>query len=276
MAWEFVKVYCSILDSSIAKHVRTRHVFEDILKLAGPDGTVDMTVDAIVRRTGEDEAIVRAAIEELCQPDPESRSEEFEGRRLIPLAGRAFGWWVVNYRRYVEKGGSAERVRQYRERIAIEQASEEPTPPDATGDTDETPQPRKRPGAQKEIIALYTELWMKRYPGKDSSGGPLRPTLRPGDIVPAWTALSRLPPQERLDIIREYFRDDDSLVTRSYHRLGLLTVRLDALRARLAGLADPRRKTTALDVEKASVKETIERARTKAAQKGAINATVQA
>lgn len=265
MAWEFVKVYVSILDSSIAKHVRTRHVFEDLLKVARPDGTVDMTVDAIVRRTGEDEKVVRAAIEELCSPDPESRTEEFEGRRLIPLAGRPFGWWIVNYRKYVERGGSAERVRQYRERLAAEQAKEAPA--DNPEETDATPTPRTRAGAQKEVLALYVELWMERYPGKDSAGGPLRPTIRPGDIVPAWNALAKLPPDERLAIVREYMRDDDPLVIRSYHRLGLLTVRFDALRLKLSGLADPRKKVTAADREKAATKATIERARTKAAQK---------
>ena len=267
MAWEFVKVYVAILDSSIAKHVRTRHVFEDLLKVAKPDGTIDMTFDAIVRRTGEDEKVVRSAIAELCAPDPESRTEDFEGRRLIPLANRPFGWWIVNYQKYVEKGGSTERVRQYRERLAADQAKHAPEPSD---DPDATPTPRTRAGAQKEVLALYVDLWMERYPGKDSAGGPLRPTIRQGDIISAWTALAKLPPDERLEIVREYMRDDDPLVIRSYHRLGLLTVRFDALRLKLSGLADPRKKVTAADREKAATKATIERARTKAAQKGGV------
>ena len=94
--------------------------------------------------------------------------------------------------------------------------------------------------------------------------------IRPGDIVPAWNALAKLPPDERLAIVREYMRDDDPLVIRSYHRLGLLTVRFDALRLKLSGLADPRKKVTAADREKAATKATIERARTKAAQKGGV------
>ena len=265
MAWAFVKVYTAILDSSIARNVRVRHVFEDLLKLARPDGTIDMTLDAIARRTGEDPEIVAAAIEELCAPDAESRTEEFEGRRLIPLAGRAFGWWIVNYRKYVERGGSTERVRQYRERCVADQ-------PDA----DEVAQKKReraaeraaRVGSQQEILDLYTSLWMARYKAKDpTTGEPLRPTLKPGDIVPAWSALRQLPPDERTALVREYLRDDDRLVVQNYHRLGLLAVRFDALRARRAGLAAPGKKPSAADVEKAAVKSTIERARAKAAQK---------
>lgn len=261
MSWEFVKVYTAILDSSIAKHCRTRHVFEDLLKLAKPDGTVDMTLDAICRRTGEDLSVLTAAIAELCEPDPNSRTPDFEGRRLIPLAGRPFGWWIVNYRSYVERGGSTERVRRYRERLAAEEEREAPR--------EDAPKKKAResgPGSQAEVLDAYYTAWMARYPGKDETGSPIRPTLRQADVAPAWTALRRLPPSERIAIVRAFVADDDRLVVNSRHRLGLLTVRLDALRLKLAGVADARKPLTAAEKEKAATRATIAKAREKAAQ----------
>ena len=75
--------------------------FQQFLVLADPEGQVDMTAEAISRRTTIPLEIIQRGIQSLIQPDPESRTPAEEGRRLIPLSpGRAWGWMVVNYKHY--------------------------------------------------------------------------------------------------------------------------------------------------------------------------------
>ncbi len=107
----YAKIFTQIFDSSIAENYEVRHVFEDLLKLADIDGVVDMTVEAISRRTNVPLDKVRFGIQELMKADPISRSKEHEGRRIIPLdSGRAWGWIVVNYAHY--RGIQTEEARR--------------------------------------------------------------------------------------------------------------------------------------------------------------------
>jgi hypothetical protein len=97
----FAKVFSQIFDSSIASDYNCRRMFMDLLVLADKHGEVDMTLDAISRRTNVPEDQVRHYIAELCQPDPLSRSQLEEGKRLIPLdPKRDWGWVIVNYQHY--------------------------------------------------------------------------------------------------------------------------------------------------------------------------------
>lgn len=97
----FAKVFSQIFDSSIAENWQTRHVFMDLLVLSDSDGCVDMTAEAIARRTNVPVEIVRKSLEELCAPDSNSRTSGNEGRRLVPIdSNRAWGWHIVNYSHY--------------------------------------------------------------------------------------------------------------------------------------------------------------------------------
>jgi hypothetical protein len=97
----FAKIFAQIFDSSISSEYMVRYVFMDLLVLADRDGVVDMTLDAIARRTNVPEEIVAHAIDRLMEQDCKSRSNEEEGRRLIPLdSHRDWGWQIVNYEHY--------------------------------------------------------------------------------------------------------------------------------------------------------------------------------
>lgn len=99
----FAKVFGQIFDSSIAEDYNCRRMFMDLLVLADSEGAVDMTLEAISRRTNVPIAEVEKYIKELCQPDPMSRSKLHEGKRLIPLdSERPWGWQIVNYHHYRE------------------------------------------------------------------------------------------------------------------------------------------------------------------------------
>ena len=97
----YAKVFSQIFDSSIAENYRVRHVFEDLLKLCDRKGVVDMTIEAVARRTNVPIEEVRAGIDELMRPDAKSRSRDNDGRRLVPIdPERGWGWVIVSYERY--------------------------------------------------------------------------------------------------------------------------------------------------------------------------------
>lgn len=97
----FAKVFSQIFDSSIAEDYNCRRMFMDLLVLADSDGVVDMTLEAISRRTNVPIEEVKKYIDDLCQPDPKSRSKLHEGKRIIPVdSGRDWGWKIVNYHHY--------------------------------------------------------------------------------------------------------------------------------------------------------------------------------
>jgi hypothetical protein len=76
-------------------------MFMDLLVLADSTGAVDMTPEAISRRTNVPVEEVVKYVKELCQPDEKSRSRIEEGKRLVLLdSNRDWGWQIVNYAHY--------------------------------------------------------------------------------------------------------------------------------------------------------------------------------
>lgn len=75
--------------------------FQQMIVLADIDGMVDMTADAIARETTIPIDVINIGIEALERPDPESRSPDEEGRRIIRLRENcSWGWKIVNYAKY--------------------------------------------------------------------------------------------------------------------------------------------------------------------------------
>lgn len=110
----YAKVFARILDSTIANNWWTRHLFEDLLKLATWEGEVDLTPEAIARRTGWPLSLsdLREHLAILEAPDPDSRTPEEEGRRIVRLdPERSWGWRIVNFPMYRD-AADADRVRE--------------------------------------------------------------------------------------------------------------------------------------------------------------------
>lgn len=104
MSQLYARVFTQILDSSIAEDFRTRHIFEDLLKVCttGEDGgIVDMTKEALARRFNVPQDELNDAIARLESPDLKSRDQTMEGRRLTRLDDhRDWGWKIVNWKEY--------------------------------------------------------------------------------------------------------------------------------------------------------------------------------
>lgn len=75
--------------------------FQQLIILADQDGNVDMTPEAIARETTIPLDVIKAGIESLEQPDPDSRTPAEEGRRIVRLnEHRRWGWRIVNHEHY--------------------------------------------------------------------------------------------------------------------------------------------------------------------------------
>jgi hypothetical protein len=75
--------------------------FQQFIILADQDGTVDMTPESISRETTIPLEVIKAGIEALERADPDSRTPDEEGRRIIRLnEHRSWGWRITNYLHY--------------------------------------------------------------------------------------------------------------------------------------------------------------------------------
>ena len=101
-----------------------RLVFMDFIILADRDGKVDMTQEAFAARTNVPVETIYEAAKQLEKPDPRSRSRVNNGARIKRLSqDRDWGWEIVNYEFYRNKGSKADkreadRLRMERKRLA--------------------------------------------------------------------------------------------------------------------------------------------------------------
>lgn len=149
----YVKLDTGILDSTLWVDREARDVFLTALLMALPHeleedtealtvreiqplgwivpkgwyGLVSAAGAGIVRRAGVDPEVGLAALERLATPDPESRTGDFGGRRVVRISG---GFLVLNFMRYRDRDTTAaERMKRYRERNKKKGADEvSPTP----------------------------------------------------------------------------------------------------------------------------------------------------
>jgi len=143
----FVKLDCGILNSTLWVERESRDIFITALLMAQPFevkepmeqlevgeirptgfvvppgwyGFVEAAGPGIVRRALADMKDGMEALRKLGEPDSESRSSEFDGRRLVRVNG---GYIVLNYMKYRDKDAtSAVRSARYRERKKVAELS---------------------------------------------------------------------------------------------------------------------------------------------------------
>lgn len=135
----FVKLDCGLLDSSLWPDREARELFITALLMAVPfelkEATAQLEVrtlektgfevpagwygfigsagSGIIRRAGMEMEAGLAALERLGSPEFESRTPDFEGRRLVRVDG---GYVALNYSKYREKDHTAAaRSKRYRQ-----------------------------------------------------------------------------------------------------------------------------------------------------------------
>ena len=111
------KLFESIYDGTLVEDWQALITFQQMIILCDSDGVLDMTIGAISRRTGIPAKHIKHGIEILEGADPESRSPNEEGKRIIRIdEHRAWGWTIVNHKHYRDLRTSNDRreyMRQY-------------------------------------------------------------------------------------------------------------------------------------------------------------------
>lgn len=186
----FVKLDKGILTSTLWTDVPAREVFITAMLMAEPHelakptealqvrsmeplgftvppgwyGFVQAAGVGIVRAATVDREVGMDALERLAAPDPESRTPDFEGRRLVRVPG---GYLVLNYDRYREKDHStAERSRRYRAKKDAERRATR----DGHGDTRDITQEEEQGYEEGEAPVGGGRSRRISLSGDDSSG----------------------------------------------------------------------------------------------------------
>lgn len=115
----FAKIFSQIYDGTLGGDWKALVTFQQMLVLSDEAGIIDMTPAAIHRVTGIPLDIIEHGVAKLSEPDPHSRSDAHEGRRIVLLdPDRSWGWTVVNKRYYRDLASREDKRRKDRERIA--------------------------------------------------------------------------------------------------------------------------------------------------------------
>ena len=117
----YTKLFNSILASTVwDEPMETRLVWITMLAMADKNGLVEGSIPGLAMFARIPVEATRIALARLSAPDAESRSKEFEGRRIEVVDG---GWRLINHAKYRSKMGADERreylkvkQREYRQR----------------------------------------------------------------------------------------------------------------------------------------------------------------
>lgn len=168
------KLFVQMYDSSIVEDPEARYTLMDMVVLADQNGVVDMTHEAIARRTNRPVQVIRETISRLESPDHRSRNPVEKGARLKRLDDhRDWGWMIVNhehFRRLVsseqKREKTAARVRRFRECNAsvtlcnasnAKQKQKQDTEAEAEANKEVPPNPLKG-----EVLNRVKKLFKKR------------------------------------------------------------------------------------------------------------------
>lgn len=111
----YAKIFAQIYDGTLCTKGPWQALvtFQQMLILSDKFGVVDITREAISRRTTIPLEIINVGISALEQEDSDSRNPADNGRRIARLADhRDWGWQIVNYEKFA-KLRSAEERREY-------------------------------------------------------------------------------------------------------------------------------------------------------------------
>lgn len=121
----YARIFQSIYDGTLVEDWRALVTFQQMLVLCDADGVLDMTPRAISRRTGIPIEHIEAGIHVLESPDPTSRTETEEGRRIVRIdPHREWGWRLVNYTKYKEIRNEEDR-REYMRKYMADRRKDE-------------------------------------------------------------------------------------------------------------------------------------------------------
>ena len=189
----FVKLDCGILDSTLWPDRNAREIFITSLLMAEPFeilddmqtikirslddggylvpkgwyGFVPAASTGIARRAGLEFESALDALERLASPEPESRTPDHEGRRMVRVDG---GFLILNFDLYRRKDHTAAmRSKRYRERKfkshTVTPVSHTVTPRSVTQAEGEAQADKDKRAAALSLTSLILEEWNRMASG---------------------------------------------------------------------------------------------------------------
>src|SRR4051812_33402768 len=114
----FGAIWDSIYDGTLPQCWEALITAQQFLILKDAHGAVDMTLQALHRRTGIPTEHLQKGIDWLERENPESRSQEAGGRFIVRInPNRPWGWIVVNAAKFDELFKKEVRNARARERM---------------------------------------------------------------------------------------------------------------------------------------------------------------
>ena len=119
----YTKLFGSILESTVwLESPPIKVVWITLLAMADRDGIIEASVPGLAKRAGVERGHCEQALAVFLAPDPDSRTQDFEGRRVEVVPG---GWRLLNHDVYRERASKEDmreraklRQRRKRERAA--------------------------------------------------------------------------------------------------------------------------------------------------------------
>lgn len=150
----YVKIFGSMLDSSIwSESHATRIVWITMLAMADADGFVWASLSGLKRRANVTREELSEALKILSSPDPESKTPDHDGRRILVVDG---GWEVTNFKKYREFR-TARQMRDAARKRAERYRNSEKTPKicgHVTRDTDTSQQAEAEEESEESLVEL--------------------------------------------------------------------------------------------------------------------------
>ena len=204
MSVTFTKLFSSITESTLwCEPHATRIAWITMLAMCDRRGRVFASVPGLANRARITVDEARAAIAAFLRPDPDSRTQDHEGRRIEPIDG---GWRLLNYDRYrairdaeQDRETARERVRRYRERRA------NVTPVTPGNDNAEAEAEAEAETATATATATEKTHSAAPRPERSPRGSRLPPDWTPDATLTAWTTATR-PDLDQTAVLAE-FRD---------------------------------------------------------------------
>jgi hypothetical protein len=199
----YLRVFHDLWNSSLmAESVPVRWLFLTMLELAdkGRSGVIDVPLFILARQAGMTEEETRAALTTLAAPDPSSRSEKEEGRRVVALRPEVErGWEIVNWEAYDALKRATDRRQQvkeaasrHREKIksGVQVSKKEPLPAASSAVINRNPDVIKKhgmgggEGSSSLLPSGSPERTLKSTPEVRDQDAPSAPS--PSDLLRIW------------------------------------------------------------------------------------------
>lgn len=132
------KIFSSMFQGSLHGQWEAIVTFTVMIVLADQDGELDMTPEALSAVTSIPLEVIRKGIASLEAEDPQSRTPDENGRRIVRVSPlRAWGWRITNYAHYRAMRTAEERREYFREHKRKQRAAStgetSNCPPESTG-----------------------------------------------------------------------------------------------------------------------------------------------